>query len=203
MRMGPQDQEDGIATFLLPDDITENLVPVKCTGDGNCMPRSLSHDCFGRERRHREIRCRMIIDAVKNISSHTDNEKLYIGAISRLPSMDIRNFYAFITPGYDIIHPEEVNAATVMEIYKAEVMRIIKPKTWMSMWHLHWASSAIPVRVVYPMFNLCDRNYFNRYIYPLKKKHGDNNNIEVSVMWSSSNDVDLTIDHFVPLMLRK
>ena len=53
MRMGPQDQEDGIATFLLPDDITENLVPVKCTGDGNCMPRSLSHVCFGTERRHR------------------------------------------------------------------------------------------------------------------------------------------------------
>ena len=112
----------------------------------------------------------MIIDAVKNISSHTDNEKLYIRAISKLPSMDIRNFYAFIAPAYDIVHPEEVNAVTVMEIYKAEVMRIIKPKIWMSMWHFHWASSAIglPVRVVYLMFNLCDRNYFNRYVYPLE-----------------------------------
>ena len=135
--MGPQDQEDGIAKVLFPDDITENLVPVKCTGDGNCMSRSLSHVCFGTERRHGEIRCRMIIDAVKNISSHTDNEKLYTGVISRLPSMDIRIFYAFIAPAYDIIHLEEVNAATVMEIYKAEVIRIIKPKTWMSLWHFH------------------------------------------------------------------
>ena len=119
--------------------------------------------------------------------------------------MDIRNFYAFITPTYDIVCPEEVNAVTVMEIYKAEVMRIIKPKTWNSMWHFHWASSAIglSVRVVYLMFNLHDRNYFNRYIYPLEKKDGDNNDIEVTVMQSSSNDVDLTIDHFVSLMLRK
>ena len=204
MKMGPQEQEDRIAKFLLPQDIEENLVPVKCKGDGNCMPRSLSHACFGTERRHREIRCRMIIDAVKNICHHTDNEKLYMGAISRLPSMEITNFYAFIMPGYDIVHPKEVNEASVLEVYKVEVIRIIKPKTWMSMWHFHWTSSAtgLLIRVVYLMFNLCNRNYFNRYIYPLEKKNGDNN-IEVTVMWSSTNDVNLTIDYFVPLMHRK
>ena len=118
----------------------------------------------------------------------------YMGAISRLPSMEITNFYVFIMPAFDVIHPGEVNAASVLEIYKAEVIRIIKPKTWMNMWHFHWASSAIglPIRVVYPMFNLHDRNYFNRYIYPLEKKDGDNNTIEVTVMWSSTNDVDPT-----------
>ena len=46
MKMGPQDQEDQIAKFLLPQDIEENLVSVKCKGDGNCLPRSLSHACF-------------------------------------------------------------------------------------------------------------------------------------------------------------
>ena len=126
-----------------------------------------------------------------------------MGALSRLPSIEITNFYAFIVPGFDIVCPKEVNAASVLEIYKAEVIRIIKPKTWMSMWHFHWASNAIglPIRVVYPMFNLRDRNYFNRYIYPLHKD--GNNNTEVTIMWSSTNDVNLTIDHFVPLMLRK
>ena len=34
-------------------------------------------------------------DNAVNISYHTDNEKLYMGAISRLPSMEITNFYAF------------------------------------------------------------------------------------------------------------
>ena len=53
--MGPQDQEDRIAKFLLPQDIEENLVPVKCKGDGNCLPRPLSHACFRTEKRHREI----------------------------------------------------------------------------------------------------------------------------------------------------
>ena len=145
----------------------------------------------------------MIIDAVKNISHHTDNEKLYMGALSRLSSIEITNFYAFIVPGFDIVHPKEVNAASVLEIYEAEVIRIIKSKTSMSMWHFYWASNAIglPIRVVYPMFNLCDRNYFNRYIYPLQKD--GNNNTKVTIMWSSTNDVNLTIDHFVPLMLRK
>ena len=146
----------------------------------------------------------MIIDAVKNISHHTDNEKLYMGALGRLPSMEITNFYAFIMPGFDIVHANEVSAALVLEIYKAKVIRIIKLKTWMSMWHFHWASNAIglSIRVVYPMFDLHNRNYFNRYIYPLKKKDG-NNNIEVTVMWSSTNDANLIIDHFMSLMLRK
>ena len=52
MKIGPQDQEDRIAKFLMPQDIEENLVPVKCKGDGNCLPRLLSHACFGTEKRH-------------------------------------------------------------------------------------------------------------------------------------------------------
>ena len=71
----------------------------------------------------------------------------------------------------------------------------------MSMWHIHWASNTvrIPIRVVYLMFNLQDRNYFNQFVYPLEKKNYSN---DLTIMWISTNDVDLNIDHFVPLMLR-
>ena len=71
----------------------------------------------------------------------------------------------------------------------------------MSMWHIHWVSNAvrISIRVVYPMFNLRDRNYFNQFVYPLEKKNYNN---DLTIMWTSTNDVDLNIDHFVPLMLR-
>ena len=141
----------------------------------------------------------MVIDAVKNISNHLNNEKLYTGAINRLPNMDIRNFYAYIVPLYNIVQPEEINEDTLLQIYQ-EVKRLIKPKKWMSMWHIHWASNAvrIPIRLVYPMFNLQDRNYFNRLVYPLEKKNYSN---DLTIMWTSTNDVHLNIDHFVPLML--
>ena len=68
----------------------------------------------------------------------------------------IRNFYAYIVPAYDIVQPEEINEDTLLQIYQEEVKRIIKLKKWMSMWHIHCVSNAvgIPIRVVYPMFNL-------------------------------------------------
>ena len=142
----------------------------------------------------------MVIDAAKNISNHLNNEKLYTGAINRLPNMDIMNFYAYIVPSYDIVQPEEINEDTLLQIYQEEVKRLIKPKKWMSMWHIHWMSNAvrIPIRVVYPMFNLWDRNYFNRFVYSLEKKNYSN---DLTIMWISTNDVNLNIDHFVPLML--
>ena len=142
----------------------------------------------------------MVIDAVKNISNHLNNEKLYTGAIDRLPNLDIRNFYAYIVPAYATVQPDEINEHFLLQIYQ-EVKRIIQPKKWMSMWHVHWASNAvgIPIRVVYLMFNLRDRNYFNRFVYPLEK---NNSSSDLTIMWTSTNDVDLNIDHFVPLMLR-
>ena len=199
--MQPHDRKDRISQFLLPQDVDENLVPVMCMGDGNCLLRAISQLCFGTDDRYREIRCRMVIDAVKNISNHLNNEKLYTGAINRLPNMDIRNFYAYIVPLYDIVQPEEINEDTLLQIYQEEVKRIIKPKKWMSMCHIHWVSNAvgIPIRVVYPMFNMQDRNYFNQFVYPLEKKNYSN---DLTIMWTLTNDVDLNIDHFVPLMLR-
>ena len=199
--MQPHDRKDRISQFLLPEDVDENLVLVMCKDDGNCLLRAISHLCFSTKHRHREIHCRIAIDAVKNISDHLNNEKLYTGAINRLPNLDIRNFYAYIVPAYDLVQPEEINEDSLLHIYEEEVKRIIKPKKWMSMWHIHWASNAvgIPIRVVYPMFNLQDRNYFNQFVYPLEKT---NYSSDLTIMWTSTNDVDLIIDHFVPLMLK-
>ena len=200
--MQPHDREDRISKFLLPQDVDKNLIPVMSKGDGNCFARAISHLCFSTKCRHREICCRMVIDAVKNISNHLNNEKLYTGTIDRLPNLDIRNFYAYIVPAYDIVQPDKINEDSLLQIYQEEVKRIIQPKKWMSMWHVHRASNAvrIPIRVVYPMFNLWDRNYFNRFVYPLDKK---NYSSDLTIMWTSTNDVDLNIDHFMPLMLRK
>ena len=102
--MQPHDRQDQISQFLLPQDVDKNLVPVMCQGDGNCFPRAISPLCFSTKCRHREILCRMVIDAVKNISNHLNNEKLYTGTIDRLPNLDIMNFYAYIVPAYDIVH---------------------------------------------------------------------------------------------------
>ena len=126
--MQSHDRQDEISQFLLPQDVDKNLVPVMCKGDGNCFPTAISHLCFGTKCRHREICCRMVIDAVMNISNHLNNEKLYTGAIDRLPNLDIRNFYAYTVPAYDIVHPDEINEDSLLQIYQEEVKRIIQPK---------------------------------------------------------------------------
>ena len=45
--MQSHNRKDRISQFLLPEDVDENLVPVMCKGDGNCLPRAISHLCFG------------------------------------------------------------------------------------------------------------------------------------------------------------
>ena len=121
--MQPHDRKDRISQFMLPQDVDENLVQVMYKGDGNCLPRAISHLCFGTKDRYREIHCRMVIDAVKNISNHLNNEKLYTGSINRLSNMDIRNFYAYIVPAYDIVQSEEINEDTLLQIYQEEVKK--------------------------------------------------------------------------------
>ena len=126
--MQPHDRQDEISQFLLPQDVDKNLVPVMYKGDGNCFPRAISHLCFGTKCKHRKIYGRMVIDTIKNISNHLNNEKLYTGTINRLPNLDIRNFYAYIVPAYDIVQPDEINEDSLLQIYQEEVKRIIQLK---------------------------------------------------------------------------
>ena len=114
----PHDRQDKIAQFQLPQDVDENLVPVMCKGDGNCFPRAISHLCFGTKRRHREIHCRMVIDAVKNISNHL-NMKSYTLA----PSTD----YQIWTSGifmYTLSQP--MTLYIQMKLMKIQYSKFIK-----------------------------------------------------------------------------
>lgn len=54
----------------LPEEF-RNMLPVRITGDGNCLPRSISVACFGHENFHEEIRARIVVEMCTNVSTYT------------------------------------------------------------------------------------------------------------------------------------
>lgn len=59
-----QAKVDAIAHKLTPPGL--NLYPLLISGDGNCVPRTLSIFCFGDEDHHREMRCRLACELAMN-----------------------------------------------------------------------------------------------------------------------------------------
>ena len=57
---------DMTALNLRPGTVSPDLYPVLTGGDGNCLPRAISLLLFGSESFHVEIRCRPVIELVKN-----------------------------------------------------------------------------------------------------------------------------------------
>ncbi|CAC5405592.1 unnamed protein product [Mytilus coruscus] len=54
-------------------------LPVQVIGDGNCLPRSASVACFGKETDHQEIRVRIVIGMCLHVEKYTSNEYLNRG----------------------------------------------------------------------------------------------------------------------------
>ena len=72
--MADGDRIDKTAKFLYPDDAPTGLEPIVTFGDGSCLPRAVARCVFGDEEKFREIRVRIIVDAVLNSSHYLDED---------------------------------------------------------------------------------------------------------------------------------
>ena len=73
------DTVDDIARFFYPPDGPVGYFPIYTVGDGNCLPRALSHLFFGNEDHHYEVRCRIIEAGVLNEEDFISHQMLTRG----------------------------------------------------------------------------------------------------------------------------
>jgi len=60
------------ALDLKPFSVPKHLCPLLTGSDGNCLPRALKRLVFRTEEHHTEVRCRIVIELVRNIDCYTD-----------------------------------------------------------------------------------------------------------------------------------
>ena len=63
--MSNEDILDAVAQYFYPPDGPQGYYPVYTYGDGNCLPRALSHLFYGTPENYDEVRCRIIEAGVK------------------------------------------------------------------------------------------------------------------------------------------
>lgn len=194
------DKEDVISKFLWPDDAPD-LVPIATEGLGSCFCCSISHLVFGTQKRFTEVRIRIIVEGILHKARYLNNEHLYKGAMHRGQDYDIVGFYALTSPAYNLVKfTGRMNEEITEKIYEMELLSVSKTHAWMGMWQVHMIANCLqqPIRTVYPCVNMNVRDDYNRFVYP----ENVTNNKELNIMWTSSNNVSFSIDHFVPLMQR-
>ena len=202
--MSASDRVDKISLDLYPPDAPEGFVPRHIIGDGNCLPRTCSLLTFGTEHHSLEMRLRIGKEAILFIDKYLDSEFLYKGALNRSEHINIVEFYALVSPVFNSMkHDEQVmNAENFRKIYEKEAMSMLRDRKWMGMWQIHQFANVVkkPIRVVYPMRNTRTRCEYNRYIYPDGYVPNSDQQDELHIMWTSTNNVTYEIDHFVPLL---
>ena len=70
------DTVDEVARFFYPPDGPAGYFLIYTGGDGNCLPRALSHLFFGNEDHHFEVRCRIIEAGVLNEEDFISHQML-------------------------------------------------------------------------------------------------------------------------------
>ena len=187
-----------VALHFLPKDGPKDFVPVKTIGDGSCFPRALSHAVFGTQARHREMRIRLIYEAVTNSNRYLNSTYLRLGTSL---SDNAACQYALYTGHEEITHTK-LTRAEVLHFYKEDVMRISEPSGYMGIWQFHQAAeiTKIPIGSVHPRIQRKRiRRDFNRIILP--ENPSFHNKTPIYIMWSPLSKACLPseVKHFVTL----
>ena len=139
------------------------------TGDGNCLPRTLSLLTFGTEHHHLEIRLQIGKEEILFIDKYLDSEFLYQEALNRSENIDIVEFYALVSPVFNTMNCDEqiMCPANFCKIYQKEVLSMLANRRWMGMWQIHQFANVVkkPIHVVHPIRNTRTRCEYNHYIY--------------------------------------
>ncbi|CAG2232244.1 unnamed protein product [Mytilus edulis] len=192
--------EDSLQIF--PKDISQKelleLTPVRIGADGNCLPYTGSVFAFGDQKRAEEIRVRMIIEQTIFKDCYLDQDYLKRGTDNSYTNNALSKTYAMYSDEY--IPNERLSLRKVEMVYKQEVMKITKNRSYMGIWQLFSLSSILcrPLFSVYPMLgNPNVRNDLHRLILPRQ-----NIGLETAyVMWTSTrtdmNEKNWVPNHFV------
>ena len=203
------DEVDIVARLLVPPDTPENFrsndyVPVEVQGDGNCFFRALSRLVYGDEQYHLEMRCRIIMDCVKNIDKYTNHDYLMRGvpyhAHKKCPN--IASIYCAYS-GVGNVDDRDLTERGIIDVFKENTLRIREDKKYCDIWHFHSAANVLNRKIwaIFPQqgnFRSSSRVDFNRAFLP----NTPNLKNEFCLMWTSVTDPPVLYNHIVPIVKR-
>ena len=196
--IGINSQHD-ISVDLYPKDAPKGYVPMQAFGDGNCFPRTISLIAYGDQERYKDIRPRLVVEAVKNKDFYLDNQYLNLDSTF---DIDLVEYYSITSEHYTThARTGEWSRETIERIYEAEVVSLCQDGSYCSMWQLFQASNILgrPVMSIFPTSGMIEefRCRTNRLAYPirihLREKH------PVGVMWTKTVKSLAMPNHFVPI----
>ena len=192
------------APNYLPEEL-QGRIPVRVLGDGNCLPRTGSVLAFGHEKRYTEMRCRIVMELVRNKTiylklSHINQclDPNFNAAEAR----DLLKTYCMFSEQY--IPGTRTTRSTIVNVFEQEVMSICENQKFMGIWQIFALSSLLHCRLfsVYPdLGSALYRITLNRLVQPIENRH---DNVLAGVVWTSTRN-DMTgrnwiPNHFVPLI---
>ena len=186
---------------LTPEKFKHGYFPIMISPDGNCCMRSFSRLVYGTESRHIEMRCRIVIDSIKNFGSYTNDTCLNRGASHKRSGCHIGEFYCYYS-GVRHETPREYNLNIIQNIYQKDIFRIRKEKEYCDMWQIHSAANVMNCKLMmlFPTKNIRNdvRLDHHRAFFPLSGnfKH------EFGLLWSALCDDARNYNHIVPLVKR-
>ena len=68
-----------MALHHLPNDAPDGFAPISIEGDGNCFQRTVRYILQKDQAPHKEIRVRIVYEAVQNMAKYVDNDYVSIG----------------------------------------------------------------------------------------------------------------------------
>ena len=188
---------DFVALHHLPQDAPDSFAPISVDGDGNCFPRSISYILEKHEDRHKEIRVRIVYEAIQNMDKYLDNQYVSLGAQNLYGKATLVKQFAIYTEEFCPNTPLDV-----LDLYKKEVMEIHKLGGYCGIWQIFQTANIlhVPIQSVYPFgcSDLNTRKDMNRTVYC----YNDNNNNanEIKIMWTPTQIRKQRPCHFVPLL---
>lgn len=190
---------DGVALGAKPRGCSANLIPITTTGDGNCLPRSISTAVYGNQSRHLEIRIRLLIELVKNKRYYLDENYLGLGTRFRNQGCTFASMYAEWSGQHIPMQRDNIEEIIEM-IYNNEVLAMRLNHTYMGLWQM-WAASNVlgrPLQTVFPDRGSAKfRPNYHRLLVPIDVSNRKKEPLHI--MWTPVVP-NGEICHFVPLL---
>lgn len=192
---------DEDAFRFYPNDAPCDYLPVQTYGDGNCFPRALSILLYGSQRKHLEIRGRIVYQAILEKQKFLSAEYLDFGTNHVYGRASTPEIFAQYSEHFI---PETVLTPTVVErIYEAEVLEVARAGSECGIWQMFQASAALnrAIQLIYPYdVNPNLRLDFNRTIYPSSSHHQQAPITPLHVFWTYLNRDAGVPNHFVAVL---
>ena len=122
---------DFVAFHHLPKDAPDSFAPISVDGDGNCFQRSVSYILEKHEERHKEMRVRIVYEAIQNMDKYLDNQYVSMGAQNSYCRATLAEQFAMYTEDYHRKIPLDV-----LNLYKTEVMEIHQLGGYCGIWQI-------------------------------------------------------------------